>query len=426
MPDPERFLVEHRRLTRRWFLRLGASAGAALALPPLLRGDDLTPECAKACAEALAKLEYLTPPDKFGDVSRGDPRPHSLPEAKRKEVGLTQETWRLEVVADTATDPATAKPVIDNPLTKEKGNALDWAGLMKLAEKHAVSFAKIMTCNNIGRPLGMGIWEGVPLREVIWLAKPKAHVRRVFYHGYHNDDPKQMFRSSLPIGRVLEDPLGLPPVILCYKLNGQWLTPTRGGPVRMLVPEAYGFKSVKWLQRVFISNLPGANDTYAEQDNDVESWLKTFAGFLSVPDKVKAGETAPATGYAQVGISGLTKVQTWVAPKGTAWPADDPHFSRAPWRDAEILGVPAKWGGGLPSDRLPEHLHGFDAKTQKPKQWPMLLAMAHWAAALPGLKPGEYILRCRSIDAKGIAQPMPRPFPKSGRVFIEEKTVVVG
>src|SRR5262245_23572055 len=126
MFDPECFLAEHRRLTRRWFLRLGAGGAAALALPPLLRGDELTPECARACAEALAKLEYFTPPDKFGDVSRGDPRPHSLPETKRKEVGLTQETWRLEVLADTGVDPATAKPVIENPLSKEKGNTLDW------------------------------------------------------------------------------------------------------------------------------------------------------------------------------------------------------------------------------------------------------------------------------------------------------------
>ena len=37
-----------------------------------------------------------------------------------------------------------------------------------------------------------------------------------------------MFRSSLPIGRVMEDYFGLPPVILCYKLNGQWLSSTRG------------------------------------------------------------------------------------------------------------------------------------------------------------------------------------------------------
>ena len=77
----------------------------------------------------------------------------------------------------------------------------------------------------------MGLWEGVPLREVVWLTQPRDNLRRVFYYGYHNDDPQQMFRSSLPIGRVLEDPFDFPPVILCYKLNGEWLDSKRGGPV---------------------------------------------------------------------------------------------------------------------------------------------------------------------------------------------------
>ncbi len=415
------FIQEHVRLSRRWFIQLAAGGVAAMSLRPnSLFGKDLSPECAKACEEALKRLEYLTADKDFGDVSRGNPRPSKLPDAKKRVVGLTRETWRLEFVPDAETNA-----VVENPLSKAKGNALDWPGLMKLAEKHAVAIPKIMTCNNIGRPLGMGIWEGVPLREVIWLAKPKAHVRRIFYYGYHNDDPKQMFRSSLPIGRVLEDPLGLPPVILCFKLNGHFLSPERGGPVRMLVPEAYGFKSVKWLTTVKLTNLPGANDTYAEQDNDVDSWMKTFAGLLVAPEKIKAGEIIPVTGYAQVGISGLTKVQSWISPKETKWPADDPYFTKAPWRDAEILSPPKKWGGGLPDDKLPDHLHGFDATTKRPKTWPMLLSMIHWAAALPALKPGSYILRARTIDANGIAQPMPRPFPKSGRNFIEERAITV-
>ena len=130
---------------------------------------------------------------------------------------------------------------------------MKWDGLMKLAEKHAVRFLKVMTCNNIDTPLGMGLWEGVPLREAVWLSNPEANVRRVFYHGYHNDDPEQMFRSSLPIGRVLEDAPNENPVILCYKLNGEWLSGKRGGPVRMIVPEAYGFKSVKWLKRILLT-----------------------------------------------------------------------------------------------------------------------------------------------------------------------------
>jgi DMSO/TMAO reductase YedYZ molybdopterin-dependent catalytic subunit len=421
MSTADRFLAEHHSLSRRYFLGLGAAGAAALAAwPELVAGKDLSPECAKACAEALKDLEYLTPQKKFVDVSRGNPLPHRLPDAKKREVGLTPETWRLEVVGDSDT-----KTIIDNPMTKEKGAALDWAGLMQLAKTHAVSFAKIMTCNNIGRPLGMGIWEGVPLREIVWLTKPKSRIRRIYYHGYHNDDPKQMFQSSLPIGRVLEDPLGLPPVILCYKLNGRLLASERGGPVRMLVPETYGFKSIKWLNRITLTHLAGPNDTYADQDNDVDSWLKTFAGALTVPEKAKASEPIPVTGYAQVGISGLSKVQSWIAPRGAAWSVDDPHFTKAPWRDAEILPAPKTWGGELPDDKLPDHLHGFDPASHRPKEWPMLFAMAHWATVLPALAAGEYTLRTRTIDAKGIAQPMPRPFLKSGRNAIEERAIKV-
>src|SRR5437588_707261 len=83
---------------------------------------------------------------------------------------------------------------------------------------------------------------GNPLREAIWLARPAANIRRVFYYGHHNDDPEQLFQSSLSINRVLEDPPGELPVLLCYKLNGQWLSGKRGGPARIVVPEAYGFK----------------------------------------------------------------------------------------------------------------------------------------------------------------------------------------
>lgn len=73
-------------------------------------------------------------------------------------------------------------------------------------------------------PAGHGHLEGAPLRRNRVANRPGQDLRRVFYYGYHNDDPKQIFRSSLPIGRVLEDPFDLPPVIACYKLNGQWLS----------------------------------------------------------------------------------------------------------------------------------------------------------------------------------------------------------
>ena len=240
------FLAEHSRLTRRWFL--GLATGTIVGGPFDIRGAAPPVD---PLAGPLAKLEpYFTPAEDFRDVSRGKPLPHSLSAARKREVGLTRETWKLDIVAD-----ADHPPKLGKQFTRAGNNTFDFKTLLRLGEKHAVRFVKVMTCLNIGCPLGMGIWEGVPLREVVWLTKPKADLRRVVYHGYHNDDPKQLFRASLPVGRVLEDYGDLPPVILCYKLNGEWLDSVRGGPVRIIVPEAYGFKSIKWLSHVILTNL---------------------------------------------------------------------------------------------------------------------------------------------------------------------------
>ncbi len=420
MSSTDPFLREHLAVTRRFFSQLALGGIGLSVLPSWLRAEDLPPECAKACESFLNQMEYLTPQEEFGNVSRGNPRPYDLSDERKREVGLTPATWQLEIVSD-GDHPAD----IERPLTKADGTAINWQMLMRLAKEHTVSFAKVMTCNNIGRPLGMGFWEGVPLREAIWMTKPKGNLRRVYYNGFHNNDPKQIFRSSLPIGRVLEDPFDLPPVILCYKLNGQLLNGERGGPVRIVVPEAYGFKSVKWLQRIVLSNLFHANDTYADGNNDVDSGMKTFARNLLRPDAITAGQPIPLTGYAQVGISGLKRVQTSIMPKDQEWPKEDPYFKTAQWTDAHILPPPTTWGGDLPDETLPPNLHGFEASAGRPIRWPLRLAMAHWATVLPGLPAGEYTLRCRTIDEKEYAQPMPRPFLKSGRNRIEEVSIVV-
>jgi len=400
--------------TRRLFL---GSASLAVAGRFHTEAAELPRELVPA-ADAIEP--YFTAAAKFQDVSRGNPVPHRLPETKRQEVGLTRDSWFLEIASDPE-NPTT----LAQSFTREKKTALDFQTLLKLGETNGVRFAKVMTCLNIGCPLGMGVWEGVPLRDLVWLAKPSANLRRIFYHGYHNDDPKQLFRSSLPAGRVLEDYDDLPPVLVCYKLNGHWLSPERGGPVRIVVPEHYGFKSVKWLHKITLSNLAAANDTYINGNNDVDSPLKTFAATLDIPKKIPPNAAFAVTGYAQSGIAGLSKVQVWISPKDKPWPAEDPYFTKAPWTDAHILPPPKNWGGDFPEGHSFKGVAGFDDAGQ-PKTWPLRLGKAHWAAWIPGLPAGEHVLRCRTIDAKGNAQPMPRPFKKSGRCDIEETALVVG
>jgi DMSO/TMAO reductase YedYZ molybdopterin-dependent catalytic subunit len=413
----EPFLAEHAAATRRFFLKLAALGTVSSLVPGRPLSADELPAL---LAGAIEKIEpYFTAQDDFRDVSRGKPTPHRLPDEKKAEVGITRDTWSLEFGSDTD-NPADLK----RPYGEETGTTFRFDDLMKMAEKHAVRFPKVMTCLNIGCPLGMGVWEGVPLREVFWQTQPRQNIRRLFYYGYHNDDPKQMFRSSLPIDRILEDPDGVPPVILCYKLNGEFLTPARGGPVRVVVPEAYGFKSIKWLTHMFASNLFYANDTYGEKNNDVHSQLKSFAATLSVPPIILPERPVPITGYAQSGITGLSKVQVWVESDEAPYKGSDQYFRDAPWVDATVLDPPAKWGEGLGDPAILQTTSGFDNQGQ-PQTWPMRLAKAHWAALLPPMKPGDYTIRSRTVDERGRAQPMPRPFQKSGHAAIESVPITV-
>jgi hypothetical protein len=131
------------------------------------------------------------------------------------------------------------------------------------------------------------------------------------------------------------------------------------------------------------------------------------------------------TGYAQVGISGLSKVQVWIQNDEEELPPGDPNFTKAPWQAAEILSPPKEWGGDIADNRIPSSTAGFDDSTGQPKEWPLRLTKAHWAVLMPGLPEGKYTFRCRTIDQNGIAQPLPRPFAKSGRAAIQQVAIRV-
>ena len=187
----------------------------------------------------------------------------------------------------------------------------------------------------------------------------------------------------------------------------------------MVVPETYGFKSVKWLQRVVLTNHYAANDTYEDGNNDIDSAMKTFARFAHVPAEPKAGEPIRISGVAQVGVSGLSRVQYALHPESEPLSDNDPTFNHANWQDAQILPPPERWGAMLTDGKLPAVPLLFDPASGAPGQWPLRYTIVHWQAEMPGAASGTYTLLCRTIDCNGIAQPMPRPFAKSGRVAIQ-------
>jgi hypothetical protein len=78
----------------------------------------------------------------------------------------------------------------------------------------------------------------------------------------------------------------------------------------------------------------------------------------------------------------------------------------------------------LPHGPLPSIPSQFDAQG-RPLHWPLRYTIAHWATLLTVSALGEHELCCRTIDANGVAQPLPRPLLKSGRNEIQRIRMTV-
>jgi DMSO/TMAO reductase YedYZ molybdopterin-dependent catalytic subunit len=371
--------------------------------------------------------DFLTPVQSFYEVTRG--KPYLLDAEGRRHAGLTPETWRLEIVPD---DPPW-QPTLARSCRKEDQTALTLGDLETLFRERPIRSIKTLQCLMDSPRNGLcsnGFWEGVALRDVIARVGRLKDVRRVFYTGYF-EDPKHRFASSLSLSDVLETPPDHTPVFLALRLNGLPLPIERGGPVRMLVPEGYGFKSIKWLNRIVLTNDYRANDTYAErQNNDPDSPMKTLARLdIHAPKFYRKNEPILLRGVAVVGISGLERVEYWLrtdaGTHGILGP-DDPAWATAQWKTATLPNrPPRRWAEGLPGGRFPEGVDHLDPVSDRPRVWPLPFSWAAWEVQLDGLTAGAYEFRVRTVDRNGFAQPEPRPNPQAGIADVSCLTFLV-
>jgi DMSO/TMAO reductase YedYZ molybdopterin-dependent catalytic subunit len=129
---------------------------------------------------------------------------------------LTPATWSLTLGGE-----------VDAPQT------LSFAQLLSLPQ---VEITTDIHCVTSWTKLGMR-WRGVPFRAIESLAQPRANVRFVIMQC------EQGFTTSLPIEALRGDD-----VLVAHTAEETPLAAEHGGPVRMLVPQRYFYKSAKWLR----------------------------------------------------------------------------------------------------------------------------------------------------------------------------------
>jgi len=67
-------------------------------------------------------------------------------------------------------------------------------------------------------------------------------------------------------------------VMLAYEMDGKPLPREHGAPVRLVIPEMYGYKNVKWLERIDV--VPSAESGYWEElGYDRDAWVGRSNGY---------------------------------------------------------------------------------------------------------------------------------------------------
>jgi DMSO/TMAO reductase YedYZ molybdopterin-dependent catalytic subunit len=113
-------------------------------------------------------------------------------------------------------------------------------------------------------------WAGVRLNDVFDLVKPVPEAGAL-----------QLVSAEKPYVDYLSMQQSLlHDVMLAYEMDGKPLPREHGAPLRLIIPEMYGYKNVKWLERINLVAKP--EDGYWEQlGYDRDAWVGHSNGYSS-------------------------------------------------------------------------------------------------------------------------------------------------
>lgn len=278
--------------------------------------------------------------------------------------------WRLRVEGK-----------VDNPLE------IDYAALIKLRSRTIVATLECAgNSRNFLQPKVNGVqwglgavgnaeWTGVPLSILLDRADVRDGAIEVILQGADegpSKDPnrpagKVQFARSIPLSKASE-------VILAYKMNGEELEPPHGFPLRAIVPGWYAMASIKWLQRVIVTD-------------------KRFRGYYQTLDYAYWSE--------QNGLPELTPLSEMQLKAEIAFPAPGSTVAK----DSTIRIYGAAWGGDIAKVEVSvDGGQEWKAAALLDEAQPHAWRRWEFEWKTPD-RPGRQILIARATDAQGRSQP---------------------
>lgn len=87
------------------------------------------------------------------------------------------------------------------------------------------------------------LWEGFLLKDLLNEAEINPNATVVIFYAYDG------YSTSLPLNYILEND-----ILIAYKMNGLTLPPERGFPFQLVAESKYGYKWIKWITKIELSD----------------------------------------------------------------------------------------------------------------------------------------------------------------------------
>jgi DMSO/TMAO reductase YedYZ molybdopterin-dependent catalytic subunit len=166
--------------------------------------------------------------------------------------------WRIYTVAATMPrfDPSTWRLTIDGLVDDPQSISYDELRALPSAEQ--VSTFHCVT----GWTVGNVHWRGVRFRDLLAAAQPQPEAQVLTFTSAEKPYVDTLTRQQAQLADVM----------LAYEIDGRPLAREHGAPVRVVIPDMYGYKGVKWVERITLG--VDAEPGYWEQRGyDLDAWV---------------------------------------------------------------------------------------------------------------------------------------------------------
>jgi DMSO/TMAO reductase YedYZ molybdopterin-dependent catalytic subunit len=135
---------------------------------------------------------------------------------------------------DQATYTLTLDGLVDRPMRWSYEELGEMERLAKLVTIHCVEGWSVRA-----------LWEGIPLAQLLEQAQLQEEANTVIFHAADG------YTTSLPLDFILERNL-----IIADRINGILLPPKNGFPFELVAEDRWGYKWIKWIVRIELSDDP--------------------------------------------------------------------------------------------------------------------------------------------------------------------------